>query len=207
MSAALSSGTYWEVRTTGDNDNGGCYDAVNNGGTDYSQQDAAQLSLTDLATPGAASTTLTSTTGGFTSAMVDNCIDIASGTNFTAGIYQITAYTDTNTVTLDRSPTAAAAGSNGVGKVGGGDADFTDSNANVDDDNKVYVKAGTYTQTIKPVNTVASGAVVVQYIGYNSTRDDNPTDSANMPLIDGNSTLSFGIDLNNTLSNYDFSHF
>ena len=117
--AALQSDTTWEVRTTGNNTNGGCYDTGGTG-TDYSQQDAAQLSLTDLA-QNLSSTTLTSATGGFTSAMVDNCIQItgAGSGAFTLGFYEITAFTDTNTVTLDRTACSTANCSGGTGAVGG----------------------------------------------------------------------------------------
>ena len=62
--AALTADAAWEVRpTNGLNTNGACYD-TGGAGTDYSQQNAAQLSLTDLATSGAGVTTLTSVTGG-----------------------------------------------------------------------------------------------------------------------------------------------
>ena len=110
----------WRIRVDGDDTNGAGFDsAISGAGTDYTDQASPQLSLSDLATPGAASTTLTSATGGFTAAMIGNCIRISSGTNFTAGYYFITGYTDTNTVTLDRTPTSAGAGSSGVGKLGG----------------------------------------------------------------------------------------
>jgi hypothetical protein len=115
--AALPNDLVWEVRTTGNDDNGGCKDT--DAATDYTNQDSAQLTLTDLATSGAGVTTLTSATGGFTAAMVDNCIQIKSGTNFNVGFYEITGHTDTNTVTLDRTPSSAGAGSGGTGSVGG----------------------------------------------------------------------------------------
>src|SRR5437667_9506862 len=114
---ALSASTVWEVRQATGNDNNGGGFVVGASGTDYSQQTTAQLSLTDLATTGVV-TTLTSVTGGFTSAMVGNIIHIISGTNFTAGFYQITVFTNSNTVTLDRAPTTAA-GVSGTGSVGG----------------------------------------------------------------------------------------
>jgi hypothetical protein len=116
---ALNATTVWRVRAGGDNTNGGGYDAAISGaGTDYTDQDAAQLSLTDLAC--ADSTTLTSVTGGFTSAMIGNCVRISSGTNFVAGYYFVTGRTNTNTVTLDRKPvTGGTTGSGGVGKLGG----------------------------------------------------------------------------------------
>lgn len=117
---AIGADTAWRIRVSGDNDNGGGYDSTISGaGTDYTDQDSAQLTLTDLATSGAGVTTLTSSTGGFTSAMIGNCIKITSGTNFDTGYYFVTAHTDTNTVTLDRSPSASGAGSGGNGKLGG----------------------------------------------------------------------------------------
>lgn len=121
---AVGAGAEWRVRSGGDDTNGGGFDPTLSGaGTDYTDQDSAQLTLTDLATADGTTTTLTSATGGFTSAMVGNCIKITSGTNFTTGYYFITAYTDTNTVTIDRSP-ATAAGSGGNGKLGGAFSHF-----------------------------------------------------------------------------------
>lgn len=117
---AINASMQWWIRQSGNVLNGGGFDsAVTNAGTNYADQDAPQLSLTDLATPSANSTTLTSATGGFTAAMIGNVIRIASGTNFTAGYYVVTAYTDTNTVTLDRTPSPADIGSSGVGRLGG----------------------------------------------------------------------------------------
>lgn len=115
---ALTANQQWWIRTDGSASNGGGYDAtVSGAGTNYCDQAAAQLTLTDLATTGVV-TTLTSVTGGFTAAMIGNVIRIASGTNFTAGYYCITAYTNTNTVTIDRAATTGA-GVGGTGSVGG----------------------------------------------------------------------------------------
>lgn len=125
---AILASANWYVRAGGNALNGGGYDsAISGAGTNYCDQDAAQLSLTDFATSGAGSTTLTSATGGFTSAMIGNCIRIASGTNFQAGYYFVTARTDTNTVTLDRTPTSGGAGSGGTGRLGGAFATTCDS--------------------------------------------------------------------------------
>jgi hypothetical protein len=61
---ALSAATVWEMRTTGAQTNGGGYANLAPGtSVDYSQQDAAQLSLSDIATDGAG-TGLSSATGG-----------------------------------------------------------------------------------------------------------------------------------------------
>src|SRR5258707_15548764 len=56
----------WYVRAGGNELNGGGYDAAISGaGTNYADQDAAQLSLTDIASA-QNSLTVTSVTGGFT---------------------------------------------------------------------------------------------------------------------------------------------
>ena len=118
---ALNSSQQWWVRTDGNELNGGGYDsAIAGAGTNYSDQAAAQLSLSDLASPGAG-TTITSATGGFTSAMIGNIIRIASGTNFTAGYYAITGWTSLNQITVDKAATTGV-GASGVGRIGGAHA-------------------------------------------------------------------------------------
>ncbi len=120
---SLNASQQWWIRTDGDESNGGGYDAtVSGAGTNYSDQAAAQLSLTDLACLN--NTTLTSATGGFTTAMIGNVIRIASGTNFTPGYYMVTARASTNSVTLDSNPTNGSNASAGVGKLGGAWATF-----------------------------------------------------------------------------------
>lgn len=78
------------------------------------------LSVTDAAC--ANSTTLTSVTGGFTSAMIGERIIISGGTNFAPGrwngTYFITGVTNSNTVTLDRNPTNGGNATGGTANVG-----------------------------------------------------------------------------------------
>jgi hypothetical protein len=161
-------------------------------GTDYTQQAAAQLTLTDLATDGAG-TGLSSSTGGFTAAMIDNHIFIKSGTGFTVGRYRITAYTDTNNVTIDRS--AGASASAGTGSVGGAlavpiDAHFDNANyfptgggAGGTMNPFVYFKAGTYTFTESCIITTGGLSTnFKQIFGYQTTRGDDPTGD-NRPLF------------------------
>lgn len=196
--AALPAGLHWITRTDGASDNGGCYDIANDGGTDYSNQTSAQLDLTDLATTGAV-TTLTSATGGFTSAMVDNCIYIDGGTNFDVGYYEITAYTDTNTVTLDRTPSSGGAGSSGTGKVGGA-IDHPDRVVpDLVGGNTVYIKAGTYARlgsNAYVLDTSDSNgndqSTPIIYEGFNSTLGDTPT-GASRPVLDCADTATNGI--------------
>jgi hypothetical protein len=125
---ALTAYTNWYVRAGGSQTNGGGYDSTISGaGTNYADQDAAQVVFSAgnsnrLSTSGAGATTITSAGTPFTSAMVGNCIRISAGTNFQTGYYFITSYTSTSQVVLDRTPTSGGAGSNGDGSLGGAHA-------------------------------------------------------------------------------------
>lgn len=181
----INAAMVWEVRTGGVETNGGGFkDGAS--GTDYTQQDAAQLSLTDGATSGIGVTTFTSVAGGFTAAMIGNVLNLASGTNVTAGFYEITAHTDTNTITLDRAPDDGVGGvSGGVGSIGGGlltpgRAAEACMAATTAEGNLIWVKAGTYTTTTTTQN-VSGGPVLADWgaittvaciFGYETTRGD-----------------------------------
>jgi hypothetical protein len=182
---AILATAVWEFDPGGSNNSGGGFDSgIAGAGTDYSQQTSAQLSLSDLAMV-TAGTTLTSATGGFTSAMVGNCIHITAGTNFTAGFYFITGYTDTNTVTIDRDATTGSDGSSGTGAVGGALAVFTDTLLErLTAGNKIWVKNnGTMTLTGGiSISLAGSSTAPIVIDGYNSSRGDKPT-LANRPTI------------------------
>jgi hypothetical protein len=185
---AIPSTAVWEVRTTGDATNGGGFNSAR-GGTDYSQQDTAQLSLTDLAC--ASNTTLTSATGGFTAAMVGNIIYIASGTNALAGYYEITAYTDTNTVTIDRTSATGGNMTDGVGKVGGASNHPQTVAPAIVAGNYIYVKKGTYVKVgannyVLNYTVAGTTTAPIRWIGYDSARATRPI-GANRPTFDGNS--------------------
>jgi hypothetical protein len=183
---AITNGTEWEIRTTGSSTNGGgFYDSNPGTSVDYSQQAAAQLSLSDIASDGAG-TGISSTTGGFTAAMEGNVMYIA-GTGFTTGWYQITAYTDTNNITIDRSCGASASG--GTGNVGGAwkfaqtlMSTFFSGNSKGNYD-KCHVKSGTYTGVWGTSLNNAFGRTYMRLEGYNTTRGDAPT-GTNRPLLD-----------------------
>lgn len=163
---------------TAGNVNGGGFNAAR-GGTNYSLQNAAQLHLTNFTTLALGATTITTVTGGsFTSGMVGNYIHINSGTNFTAGWYEIVTFTDANNVILDRSPTPAAAGTLGDGYVGGAMSLVS----TLDDDlfeigvtgNIFYVKAGSYTLG-ETVTIAATGTAAdpIRMRGYTTTQGDS----------------------------------
>lgn len=107
---AILPSAIWRIRPGGSTANGAAFDpTISGAGTDYSQQDAAQLTLTDLNSSGI---TITSATGGFTSAMIGNALQTAAG-----AFYFIVGYTNTNTISVDRSVTPSLSGSSG--RIGG----------------------------------------------------------------------------------------
>ena len=182
---AIDAATVWEVRASGSSVNGaGFVDRDPGTSVDYSQQDAAQLSVADLATDGAG-TGLSSATGGFTAAMAGNVVQISGG-DLTAGWYEITAYTDTNNVTIDRS--AGASKSGGTGNVGGAfdfgtalDSDFSSAWAL---GNTCYIESGSYTiaeDVLSPSHATIAAPITI--VGYITTRSTTPY-GTDRPLID-----------------------
>lgn len=187
---ALNSSTVWEFRTTGsDNNAGGFSSALAGAGTDYSQQDASQLSLTDLVTAGAGATTITTVAGTFTSAMVGNTIFIRSSTSgFQVGFYQIITFTNSKNVILDRTPTSGAAGVAGVAEVGGARINI-DTNSwfsAVVAGNKAWIKVGTYTGSVD-ISPLSDGTALLPITleGYNASRGDAPISTSRPTLARG----------------------
>jgi hypothetical protein len=168
---AWSTDMVLEVRTDGSDTNGGGYSS---GGTDYSQQAAAQLSVADAVCAG--NTTVTSATGGFTSAMIGNLMYLSSG----PGWYEITAYTDTNTVTIDQNgPNASGMTANvggallTIGQV----ASLASANFSFD----TWVRGGTY-QLSSGITFANSANVYGTFLkGYSTSRGDG-----GKPLIQHN---------------------
>ncbi len=196
---ALDQQTNWEIRTTGNDNNGGGYIA-NGGGIDYSMQSGSQLSLSD-ASQVLASNTLTIITGVFTTQMSGNTIFFRSGTNFVTGFYQILKWVDSTNVVIDRTCTTGGAGSLGTGEVGGARLSLDNNSfpTTVVGGNTAYIQVGTYNlaQPFSSANQV--GTLPMYWLGYNLSRNDNPT-STGRPFINvGTSSFAFG---NSNMSNY-----
>lgn len=179
-----------EIRTTGSSNNGGGFNSAR-GGTDYSQQDAAQLSNTDGAASG--TTTFTSAGSTFTSQMVGNYLHITVGGGLTVGWYEIVTFTDANNVVLDRTPGTGSAATFFVGGA-------LTLGTTLDDDifeiavagNIYWIKAGTYTLG-EAVGIAAAGTTtsMITLEGYNSTRGDLVDTKSNRPKIDCGASFSF----------------
>ena len=180
---ALHQDTLWEVRTGGNNENGGGFhNRVPGTSVDYTQQNAPQLDLTDLACAGAGNITITSVVGGFTAAMVGNIIRIHAGANFTVGFYEIVTVNSGNSVDLDRTP-ATGVGANGHGKVGGGQVNCSLVSGAALPGNTVYIENGNY--AAHPATTFGGAyttSLPLIIWGYNGARGTRPT-GVNRPLI------------------------
>lgn len=187
---AIAAASVWEVRTAGNDTNGGGF-VAGASGTDYSQQDAKNtvgnnISTTDLVAVG--TTTLTSATASFTSAIVGNIIYLQGGTGaLAAGWYEVTTFTNSTTIIVDR---AVAAGTGITLNIGGALASPGQASANVVTGNSVYVKSGTYTIT-SATGAISGGCYLTtarsHLIGYQSTRGDMGTP----PLLQASGISTF----------------
>jgi hypothetical protein len=171
----------WRVRPSGNNANGAGYDGTTYpGGTDYSQQSAAQATGTNGA--GSASTTFTdATANAFTSQMVGNAINISG-----QGTYFVTTFTSSSQVVVDR---ALGTFSGASWKLGGAWADFwtnTTSSGPVVGGNTIYILGGASPSTGSPdytasaftpvTGTVSSGGGLVRFIADPNTPANNGFD-------------------------------
>lgn len=183
-------GAVFEMRSaTGDDSFGGGFNpTVTSPGTDWSQQNSAQVVFngsTVTATTSGISTTILITGYTVLSTDVGNVLKVASGTNFVAQRYVIVSVnTGANTWTLDRNCTSGA-GAAMVGKMGGAVATLSElftmiadagsTSANVSGAT-IWVK-GTYTATASwaPTNgfPIYSNNIPFSIIGYSSSRGDN----------------------------------
>lgn len=155
-------------------------------GVDYTQQDAAILTATDLVTD-AAGTTVTSAGAGFRLSMVGNGLHITAGTNWTTGWYMITSFNSTSSVVIDRDSSATGSPTGGTFFVGGAmsmnstlDDDFleTSTATNGTGSCRIFVRQGTITLG-ESISLAAAGGTQapIRVIGYASIRGDNPKGS------------------------------
>ena len=182
---AMSASIIWEYRDTATANmvNGGGFTAGASG-VDHSTDDGAVTNWSKADGASSASTTFTSATATFDSNIVGNILHLTIGTGATVGWYEVTGYTDANTITLDRvsgTYTGATFYVGGALNVGGSleDSFFEQCVAG----QTVYIKSGTYTpsQSIS-TTTVGTASLPIAIEGYQTTRGDNAT-GANRPLI------------------------
>jgi hypothetical protein len=186
---ALSAAIVWELQSGGSDNNGGGFKA-GAAGTDRSQQTAAQVVLDNGTITTSITTTVITFTAGYTatSADVGNVVQMLTGTNVTAGFYEITAQTS-STWTVDRNVVTSGTTTNATGNMGGCLATAGKVAGAMVGSNTVHVK-GPATFQITTTITPPAGAqgAPTRWIGYNTTRGDLDTATAftNHPTIQVN---------------------
>lgn len=170
---ALSINTAWEVRPTNGSDTNGGGFVAGSTGTDFSQQNAAQIAVTDAVANG--TTTITSATAGFATTHVGNILYMAGGTgSLAAGWYQVATRTNATTITVDR---AVATGTGITLNLGGALKTLAAAAAVYVASNKIFMKAES-TQQISASIAFTTGASpqatqpMTRIIGYSTTRSD-----------------------------------
>lgn len=172
---ALSATTIWEVRTAGNDTNGGGF-TTGATGTDFSQQNAKNtvgnnISTTDAVAVG--TTTLTSLTASFTAAIVGNVIYLVGGTGTLPEVWRrVVTFTNATTVVLDAT---VASGTGITMNIGGAQASLGNVGKSAVSGNTIYIKSGTYSITSASTNVAAgcftsANGLLIQ--GYNATRGD-----------------------------------
>ena len=203
---AMSASITYEFRDTADaNMVGGGGFVTGASGYNYSLQDSAPTDWQRSDGTSTNSTTFTSVLATFDSTVAGNILHLISGTGTTPGWYEITAYVDANTITLDR---VSGTYTLGVFKIGGAlnvggsleDSFFEQLIAG----QIVYFKTGSYT-TSQAINTAVDGtyALPIKLEGYQTTRGDNPTGANQPDLVLGANGLT--LDDYWTLKNLDMT--
>ncbi len=173
---ALVTQTVWEVRPTAGSDTNGGGFVCGASGTDYSKQNSAQITYTDLVIDGTTNTKCTSAGNPFTSAHVGNLINITSGTGFSVQrVYVVSVLA--GVATCDKSlGTLSSTGGNG--KLGGAFATLAPPFSNWVNGNTCFIKASG-TLSCAASNSVSGSqepSVTLPFnrvIGYTTTRGDN----------------------------------
>lgn len=193
----LTANTQFEIRTTGNDTNGGGF-AIGASGVDRSQQDNPQYAVTDGVTNG--TTTITSATANFGTDVVGNVVYIAGGTgSIAANWYSIVSRTNSTTIVVDRS-TGLTSGTGVTLRIGGalrsiGTMGAIVATGQVPATSIAWVRSGTYTLTTSTLN-VSGGPYndgasrTFAFIGYGTSRGDYST---NRPVISTGSLTSVGV--------------
>jgi len=193
--AAIAAAGVFEVRPTNGSDSNGGGFVTGASGTDFSQQNSAQYTFTDLAsTVGTTNPCVVSSAShNFVAADVGNVMQISAGTNWTTGFYQIVSVASNN-ATLDRACGSTASLSSGTYAVGGALKTIGKANGGMAAGNIMWVKAESTISisTLITINYPASSSSQMPAVnGYTSSRGDNgqvtiqaSATLSNNPIID-----------------------
>lgn len=176
---ALSAAIVWEVQTGGSDNNGGAFKAGATG-TDRSQQTSAQVAIDNSAITTSIATSVITFTGGYSPSAADvgNVVQMLTGTNVTAGFYEITSISAGVSWTVDRNVVTSGTTTNATGNMGGCLLTLSKLAGAMVGSNKAFVKAGsgytcTATNTFSAASVVPSQSVAYTTVeGYTTTRGD-----------------------------------
>lgn len=191
---AISANSVFEVRTAGNDTNGGGF-VTGTSGSDFSQQDAKNTAGNNISTTDAVAVgtgVITSATASFTSAIVGNIIYLQGGTgSLAAGWYQVTVFTSSTSITVDRN---VAAGTGITMNIGGALASpGMAGGVGLVTGNIIYIKSGTYTITSATANIsggcFSSSLGILHIQGYQTTRGDLGT----KPLLQASGISTFTV--------------
>lgn len=191
---ALSANTVVEVRTAGNDTNGGAF-TTGATGTDFSQQDLKNTVGSNISTVDAVAVgtgVITSATAAFTAAIVGNVIYLQGGTGaLAAGWYHVTIFTNATTITVDRN---VAAGTGITMNVGGAlVSPGMAAGIGLISGAIIHIKAGTYLITSATPN-ISGGCIALSLAtliihGYQTVREDYGT----QPLLQASGIATFTI--------------
>lgn len=202
---AFSAGTLWRVRTGGSSSNGGGFDpTVGSPGTNYTIQDAQQITYTDMVIDATTNTKFTSAGNPVTSAHVGNVVNVTSGTGFTVQRVVIISQS-AGVATCDKSlGTLGSTGGNG--RLGGAFAAPENASSVAIAGNTVYIEAGSYTKTTtRSISCSGSAAAYIKWIGV-LANEASPSDSdlteASMPVFTSATNSNIIFTFTNASYNY-----
>lgn len=185
---ALAAASVWEVRTTGNDSNGGGF-VAGQSGTDWSQFDSPQYALTGIASAGSGNTILSASAAAD---MVGNIAQVISGTNFNTGFFQILSVSVGVSITFSTNAASQSictgVGASGVINIGGALLTVSKAQSGAIRSNKIWIKAGTYSLAGNVTFSVGGNFdgtdPATRIIGYNTSRGDiNPYLSATRPVL------------------------
>jgi hypothetical protein len=176
------------------------------GTLDYSMTGTPIASAADLAstTATAANPAVTSASRSFTQKDIGNTLVISAGTNWTPGVYVISA-TTAGAATLDRACGSAASVTAGTFREGGCLASPGRAGTVHVGSNLIYLRSATYTVTsasvnvnggcvsLQPSSGGAGGAQVTALVGYSSYRTDAPAGTGRPTITADGIITSFNL--------------
>lgn len=145
---------------------------------DYSQQDTAQISYTDLQIDATTNTKVTSVLHPFTIAQVGNLIQVTSGSGFTTPQRVLILSVAAGVATCDKS-LGTVASTGGVGKLGGACASIAGPLALAVASNTLHIQSGNYTHSV--TLDIPSALSTLTWLGFHLIHGDR--DTAHKPEI------------------------